>query len=353
MSRDEVRLEVGGKSVTDFISYEVTANIFAAAGSFKFELANSSVDVKEGARARLYVNGRLEMVGIVDIVEDSYDKSSSSLTVSGRDYMGLLIDSGVTSFNTLDGRELKELAAELLKDTPFVNRSSIIYGKGTRTDMAETAGVSFDVGMIQPRPGESIFDVLKRPAMARGLRFYVMPNGDFVFGRPRTSGRAEFRLVRRLNGRGNNIKAGRRIKNISKAHSHITVIGQMQGHVTLQPGALNLTETLENKDVPYYKPCVIEVGVDGITGAQEQLKEAAARELERERFEALKYEYTVAGHSQNGRNYQPNAICHVLDEQGKLRQDTNRLIYGRTLLRNKEDGTQTKLSLSRLGVVPA
>jgi prophage tail gpP-like protein len=196
--RDKVELLVDGKKVDRFKSYEVTSNLFTAADAFTLELSNPGVDIPAGARCRLVVNGAPELDGIVDVVERSYDKAGSALTVSGRDLMGLLVDSYCEEFVTLQNIELKALAERLLKKVPHINRKAIVYGKGDKSRAVELTETKEEYEFTQIQPGETVFEVLRKYALSRGMLFFSRPDGTMVFGLPRAGGEARFTVTHRL-----------------------------------------------------------------------------------------------------------------------------------------------------------
>ena len=70
--------------------------------------------------------------------------------------------------------------------------------------------------------------------------------------------------------------------------------------------------------------------------------------LEKMKFEGFQIQYKVPGHSQNGKNYAINKMCHVMDEVFGL--NDNYLMYGRTFEKSKQ-GVYTLLRIGLPGVV--
>jgi prophage tail gpP-like protein len=351
MSNDTVYLLIDGKLIEHFISYNVMSDLFVAEDTFQLELANPEIFIEEGQECELYVNDRLELKGYIEVVDETSDKSGTKVIVEGKDFMGLLVSSYCEDFIKLENIELKALAERLLRKVPYINLNDIKYGKGDKDRAVELSQRKEEFDYVQIEPGQTIFDVLKNYAMSRGMLFFNLPDGTFVFGQPVTAGEPEFTLIRRKSGKGNNIKGGGRKRDISRRYSRVKVIGQKQGSDSLTSTDLNVEGVYEDKDFPFYKPFVATTEYDG----QDPIKYAKIL-AENQQFNGNQFTYTVRGHSQGTKNYQVNKVCHVIDEtlvnKDGSTVDDNFLIYSRVFERSKESGTTTTLKLSKLGVLP-
>lgn len=341
---DHVALEIAGQRIENFTRYRIESDLFKAADDFSLTFEDPGVAIDPGTQCRVMVNGELEMHGIIDRVRDGYDSGNITLTVSGRDLMGLVVDSHVGTGQTDQDIELKDLAKDLLKDVPFINRKSIVYGKGDKAGGTDRDKDMFRAEKAQREPGKSIFDTLKDYAGERGLLFWCRPDGTFVFGRPVTTGRTAFRLVCRMDGRGNNVLSADRVRDMSGRYSQVTVIGQQQGDDWVAPEDINRSATAKDESFPFYKPYY--------TGLAEDLsdpKSYADLVLNQQRYAGFQLTYVVDGHSQSGRNFQANTLCHVRDEFFGYNQPF--FVAARTFNLGK-NGTETRLRLSLPGVVP-
>lgn len=332
---DKIALDVAGRRLEKFESYEVEADLYDAADAFRLTLGGIAFVPPAGSRCELHVNDTLELTGLIDRVEDGGDKNSLTCTLAGRDLMGVLVDSHVETFADMDEMPLKTLAETLLKPLPFINRKAVEYQLTTG-------------GAAQKHPrgdvGKTVFEILSAAARSRGVMFFAYPDGRMVFGRPKAKGKPQFQLIRRRDGRGNNVMSGQRVRDISQRYSSIKVLGQQQGADILGAADINVAATVTDPDVPYRKPLVVEATGDG------RSPEAQARMLlEKQRFDGFQLSYRVARHSQNGKNWQLNALCQVTDEV--LGIDGMYLITGRTYSLSKAEGQITQLKLSLPGVV--
>lgn len=335
MLQDKVVLQLEGERVEDFISYSIESHLYTADSAFTLELA-PIVNIKEGTRCEIYVNDSLELTGIVDRVELSYSKDDIKLTATGRDLMGLLVDSCCEDFATLEKYTLKQLVEKLIAKVPFISRKNVIYQDG-----ADKLDAPSEFTQIEP--GMTIFEALKQFVTAHGLMFWAMPDGTFIFGKPKSKGEPKFRLVCKKDGNENNIIDGSVAKDISKRFSKITIIGQKQGTDELETDQINVQASIEDDDFPFYKPYVA-----SLPSETDDAKKYARHLLEQMRQKGLQLQYKVAGHSQNGVNWRINELCQVEDEIAGINDVY--LIYSRTFEKSKQ-GVYTSLTLGLPGVI--
>ncbi|MDH3975619.1 MAG: hypothetical protein OEV42_15180 [Deltaproteobacteria bacterium] len=341
---DKVSLEINGMHIEHFISYEIDSDLYIADDAFHMELANPEIEIEPGQQCKLYVNNLVELNGIIERVDDRDSKSGTTLSVEGRDLMGLLVSSRVEEFVTLKDKKLKGVAEELLKNINFINRKGIIYGEGGKDDVRKkegdkVQGESFD--LVQAEPGQTIFQVLKDYAAARGLLFYSKSDGTLVFGKPVEKGEAKLSLIRRLNGKGNNVVSSSRSRNISGRYRKVTVLGQRQGADNLKAAELSASGVAEDKDFPFYKPYVTTAG-----GDVKDLKSHAEFIMDKQKRDGERLNFSTAGHRQNDKNWQVNELVRVIDERRGI--DENMLITGRVFKMSKDSGTTTDIRVARL-----
>jgi prophage tail gpP-like protein len=343
---DLISLVVGGIKLTNFVRYSVTSDLFEAADAFEIEIADISLDVKSGVRCELYVNGQKELTGLIDKVSKHIEKTDASLTIEGRDLMGIVVDSYCTEYPDLASIKLEDLAARLLKNTPFIGRSSIRFGKGDKDRIAPLTrrDVEEDYKYTQIKPGTTIFDALKTTAMAWGMIFFNLPDGTFIFGQPITEGKPGFSLISRKDGRSNNIISATLTEDYSQRYSQVTVMGQSDGDY--EGKGYNIKSTIKDASFPFYKPYVAILEHDG------QKPDAYARIImEDQKFKGYELEIKTPYHGQNGANYQVNAMYHVEHDDLKINGDF--VCYHRTFSRSKLEGSTTMVRLAKPGVTPA
>lgn len=359
---DSVRLEVDGRVVENFLSYSLASDLYQAADAFTLELANPETPIRGGQLCKVFVNGNLELYGLIDKVIRRYDKGGLKLTVQGRDKMGILIDNYAESFISIEGMKLKTLAERLIRPLPFINRADIEYQeniRGTLKHKKKTAGGAAPTSLLdlldkgqkvaRIEPGKTVFEVLKQYAESRGLLFYLIYQGNaakFVFGRPKVAGGdPAFSLInRKSDGSANNVESGERADDAKEHYSKIIVVGQQQGDDSMAPGKHNTYKILTDDQAPVPKTLV------AINNNDYQSAALHARMLmEKARLASQTLTYTVAGHSQGQNNWRINELCSVVDES--LDVDGVFLIYGRTFKLSLSEGTTTELVLGPPGVL--
>jgi prophage tail gpP-like protein len=290
------------------------------------------------------VNDQPELAGIVDRISESYDKGGKKMTVEGRDLLGLLNDTYCENFEGQEKLEFKDLVKKLLNPIPYIKRKEVEYAEGSKNKVTDKTGRKEEHEFVQIEPGQTVFEVLKNYAVARGLLFFSMPDGRLVIGEPLKSGKAEYTLINRKDGNGNNVLKGDRTRNISRRYSKIIVLGQKQGTESSSPEDTNAKGVAENKNVSLYKPLVTTASHDA-----GDLNKYAELLMKRQEYEGLQLTYRTFGHSQNGKNWQTNSVCRVEDDVFGI--DGDFLIYARTFELSR-DGVFTTLKLSTLGTTP-
>jgi prophage tail gpP-like protein len=338
---DDVKLQFGGKTYSNFLSYSIDSDLLFTAGAFTIELADKKTPVEVGEQCKIFINGNAELTGFIEKISYDDNKETTNLKVSGRDVMGLLVDAccEVSDCKALENVSLVNAARRMVRKIPLINHKDIIMQIG-----CEKQAVPH--GMLQVEPGSKIFDILSRYASMRGLIFYCLPNGVMVFGKPkarRLAGEPVFCLVREFNGINNNIKSCTIEKDISKGASKVTVISQGIGDDAY--GGSEILESFENPDfLPgFYKPLTIIQNGDKNSPAA-----LAKMTVEKMRREIYSLTYKVAGHSQNGGNWHINNWVSVQDEYLGIHGDF--LVYGRTFTNSKNNGKETELRLAKGGL---
>jgi prophage tail gpP-like protein len=350
---DSVTFTINGVKITNLLSYRVEANLYTADHAFSLELSHPETNIAKGAQCKLMVNNELVLTGITDKVTRSYDKSGVRLQVEGRDLMGLLVDSCCATFPTLKGKTLPNLAETLLANTPFINRSQIVYQEGLlaskqtggQAQQSSATLSSWDTpqAYAQVEPGQTIFDVLSNFAKSRGFMFFSLPNGTFVFGRPKSQGAAAFNLVCKKPGPNNSVISGEECHDCSRGFSQVTVMGQQQGQNSIAAAAINTTATVTDASFPFYKPYVT-------TNNNDQQSPAlhARAIMEKMKHDGYSLTYKASRLTQNGKAWTVNELCHVTDDV--LGIDATYLIFGRVFEMSR-NGVYTTLRLGPPGLV--
>lgn len=354
MSTDTVALQVDGQRIERWLAYEIESDLYVADDAFSLEVADPEITIKRGQRCELYVNGALELTGIIDRCSRQYDKRGLSYRIEGRDLMGLLVDSYCEQFVTVENKKLSDLAEMLLATVPFINRSTIEYqedvvgklkGKKRTVDEPIVGYMDTPQRISQIEPGMTVFEVLKGYAASRGLMFWAKADGTLVFGRPKAAGEPLYTLTCGKNDIITTVLRGEEVDDISKRYSKIVVIGQQQGQDEFDDASdINTRAQATDPTFPFYKPYVTQDNNDAVSPALH-----ARQIMEAQLHEGYQLGYTVQGHAQKGRNWQINELCQVRDEV--LGIDGVYLVAGRVFSRSRSEGTLTRIKLGKPGLI--
>ncbi|NLO90664.1 MAG: hypothetical protein GX410_01555 [Elusimicrobia bacterium] len=354
--RDKLKLTITDDSarataLEDFRAYEIDADLYQAADAWSIS-PRAGLAVADFARVQLSVNGQLALTGVVDSVERECSKEGRTVKLSGRDLMGLVVDQYAEQFNFEPKITLPVLAQTLLTSVPLINVKGITYEAADPVHQEELLAIA--------SPGQKVFDVLKAFASARGLLFYALPSGQFVFGRPRSTGAPRFKITFNRSCAANNALTGKVLQNFAARYKKIVVHGLLQGQdeaesqqkteaaagsSTAYKTDSEVKQTVVLKDVPLNR-----VYVEHENNGAIEVRHRANMIASRQRFESYKLTYTVPGHSQAGRVWDINELCEVEDDINGVKKGAY-LIYGRTFRLDKDNGPTTELRLGYPGVV--
>lgn len=335
---DKLVLKVGGNTISAFLSYRVEADLYQAAGAWELELdPTADLRVRGGQECTLEINDERVLTGVVDKVTTGYQKGTRRLTVSGRDVLGMAVDHCTQSFVTISNKTLKTLAKTLLRGVPILEKSTVEYSP-------ECSSIQSTENEVQVEPGQSVFDVLRAAAAARGVVFWAKADGTLVFGRPKAKGDARYKLRVREGSVDGPVTEATLVQDSTRHFARIVVVGQQQdsgdGDVDV-----NVEAVVTDSDAPLAKTLVV------VHNSDSQTPGAFGRALrEQQRAAARAIEYSVSGHTLNGVPWQIGELVYVWDDYLGVPGETF-LIYSRSFEMTKSQGCYTRLKLGRPGLV--
>jgi prophage tail gpP-like protein len=350
---DKIVLEVNGKRIEDFLSYSVDADLFTAAHIFSLEIRKPPIKIEPGMPCRLFVNNQLELTGVIDQTVSRCDKQGRTLSIVGRDLMGLIIDTYCEDFRGIDNMTLQDLATMLLKNIKFINIKQVsgelnLHGKirSRQSRGISLHSIMFDTTerVSQIWPGMTVFEVLHRAALSAGVMFFCLPDGSFKFDRPIVSGDIAYHITLNERGDGNNVLYAEIQKDLSKRYSKITVMGQRNLRPGDDPKKASFVGHAYDKTFPFYKPYVKVIHDDSQSPNQ-----MARLILEKMAHDGFHLTYDLPRHSQNNRNFTINQLAQVTDEVHGI--NGAYLVYGRTFKLDKQSGPITTLRLGPTGLI--
>lgn len=218
MAKGQVGLQVNGKEYAGWKSARVTRGIEAAAG--KFELAISErwsgagdlwpIQVED--ECAVTVDGQLLLTGYVDTRAASIGPEEHSLTVSGRDKAGALVDCSAV----LTGWELS--AVPLLQ---LANQLGAQFGVAVSMQAGLT--LTLPEGKLTVDPGEKAWAALEKACRVAGVLVISDGRGGLVLARA-GAGRATTALVQ-----GENVLSASIQEDATERFYRYVVYGQKPG----------------------------------------------------------------------------------------------------------------------------
>lgn len=161
---NQLALTIANHAHQTWQSYEVDSDLLIAADAFQVEIAPTSLVLPEfiniGADVRLTLDGQRILTGVLDDITESVAKSQHTVSLSGRDLAGQLLDCSVPLF---DGQELS--LSQILKQflSPF-NIPYVIEAASTAIRQKVTVDV-----------GETVWEAISKAAEANGLWQWFSP----------------------------------------------------------------------------------------------------------------------------------------------------------------------------------
>lgn len=192
----DVKLTVAGRDFGGWQSLRVTRGIEQIAGTFElgvsqlWPVVKGSQDltrnIDPGAECALAVDGETVITGFVDEVKPGYDANSHSVSVSGRDATGDLVDCSVAYRTWGMGVKMEQVVADVIKPFPKI-----------KLLVAVDTGGGLPLGW-SANESESVFECIERLARERGVLLFSDGQGHLSIMR---AGRARVgtALVRGVN----------------------------------------------------------------------------------------------------------------------------------------------------------
>ncbi|ECF7297797.1 phage tail protein [Salmonella enterica subsp. enterica] len=335
MANNRVALHVDGKVFTGWQSVEVTRSIEHMAGDFSLGVVlpgNSVPDsLRPGVSLVLDIDGKTVITGWVDTVKQRISARDLSISLSGRDKTGDLVDcSAVYKGGQWHNRTLQQIAQDLC--APF--------GVRVRWDVNDaTAAKPFATFTLEL--SETVGDALVRAARHRGVLVTSNEQGDVVF----TQARAQRTDTLTL---GENLLSCDYSNDWRDRFSEYNVKGHSGGGgkngdgLTAALIAAPKGSALDNR-ITRYRPKIIlaDHKVDATTARQRAL-----REERRALAKSVRFSATVRGwFRQNGDPWQPNLLTQISAERVGLTSGQLLVTTVKMTLDNQE-GAVTQLTLA-------
>ena len=314
MSTGVVALMVNGRLYTGWETVEITRSIEQIAGSFRLTVSDQDHPIREDDACEVRIDGETVITGFIDTVETEHDAGSHSITVSGRDAAGELVDCAI------DGRQFKD-------QTLLQIAESLSQPFGIHVVADVDIGAAFKDEKYEN--GQRIHDFLEQLARYRGVMLISDGQGSIRITRAATA-RAPASLVY-----GVNIKSGRASRSRMDRFSVYTVKSQSPD-IPGEQGA-SQQAVAEDAGMRRTRPTVI------VSDPQTDLTQRATWERNVRAGRAMPATHTVQGwHAAPHALWKPNTRTLVTDPKCRL-DAAERLIVACTYRYNDQSGMLTEI----------
>ncbi len=328
----EVILTTGGMQHRGWTSIRIQTGIQQISGSFELSLTQkwpgqpTARSIRMGEACTVAIDGETVITGYVDDVEPAYDADNNTLMVRGRDKTGDLVDCSAETpqggFEFADVN-LAQIAQVLCR--PF----------GVGVQVQTNIGEKFEKFAIQP--GESVFECIERAARMRGVLLMSDGLGHLILGRAGT-GRAGAALIE-----GETILRARALFSIRDRYSRYIGRAQSPGNDSWGgEQAAEVRAEVFDSQVPRNRPLIL-VAEDSADGST--LRERITWERNVRFGRGSSAEITVADWKHDGVLWRKNMVVPL--QSPSLAPDVELLIAGCEYVLNNEEGTVTRLTLTR------
>lgn len=324
-----VELRVNGAFYGGWKSIRIERGIEQIAGTFELSVTDRWVEqsavrqINPGQSCQVLIDQAVVITGYVDTVTPQYDKQQHTITVSGRDKTGDLVDcSAIHKSGQWSGRKLDQIAVDLCQ--PF----------GIKVFRNTDVGSAFNPFSIEE--SETVFECLERAARMKAVLLVSDGLGNLVLTRA-GSGAPVAALTE-----GEDILAARGEFSWKDRYSRYVIKSQGIGNDD-SSGPQVAHQQAESRDsaITRYRP-LITLAEDQGTGAT--LSQRAQWERNVRMGRGNRATITVQGWASEGNLWKPNTMVHLRSPM--LYADADLLIASVVFMLD-EQGTRTELQLVR------
>lgn len=339
VDQNRISLLIGGKTHKEWSSYDIDSDLLIPSDAWQVELGlpegiqppELGQSVKAGALVEVKVGNDTVLTGFVDDIVHNITHGQHTLSMSGRDQAGILLDCSAPIF-TKKQCTLQEVVDNVVKKLGITK----VEIRADKTVKAEKVNVE---------PGASAWDTLVQAAEANGLWPWFEPEGTLVVGGPDYSVPVSATLQLRKSGTGNNVISLSMTDSVSKRYSEVTVLGQSHG--TAQgKGKNNLKNKEEDKDITIHRPRIV---IDPDVTDDQSARTKARKLIADSRLEGFTLTAVVKGHrNSDGVLWNPGQRIDVVSEPHGL--NGTYFLMARKFQGGRGQGTTTTLTLKEDGV---
>lgn len=298
-------IEVNGVLYEDTLNIRVNRSMHNFMGYFEADVsanANEVLPVKEGDAVKIFADGSPILNGFIETVEVSYDATSHSIYLSGRDRTGDAFDSTVSGDKVFSAPNSLKDIIRLVLDAGNMQYIGVNEFASDIPDFADGETIEAEVG-------QTIINFLEPYARKLQVVMTTDENGDISLMRAGTVS-SGLRLAK-----GRNILSASFKKKGDKVFNKYTAVSQLDpiandeapaGEIVSQSGST----TIDNK---VRSSRVLEFNTEEDTNNEVSFNRAKF-EANIRRANSVNYSCAIQGHSINGKPFKINTLAFVDDD---------------------------------------
>lgn len=335
-----IELKLGNTIYSGWKKLDVTRSLEDMSGQFSLGVTvknnDSPLVLKPGQACQLAMNGQAVVTGYVDSVEVSISADERTITLSGRDKTGDLVDcAAIHGKGQWRNVSLETIAKDLCR--PF--------GVSVRWLVTDAAAATL-FRQWQIEPGETVFDNLARAARHRGVLMTSNAKGELVFTRAGEQSVATLIL-------GKSDRQGVKVLGLESTRSWLerfsvyrvkgaSAAGGRWGETQTPEQSTAIYMDTKDSEINRYRPTIL-LADDNMTKAKGTAR--AAWEQKRTMAHGTKASVTLQGWFQSsGQLWQTNNMVQLYAQSAGY-VDEPLLIVSVNFVLDNDGGTLTRLEL--------
>lgn len=335
LMQNNVVVEIDSKQHKVWKSYDVDSDFQIPADAFSFEIGvpanNAVLPDFSGKTAKVLIDGKLVMTGIVDTTRHSLRKGSRTYSLNGRDRASILVDSSAQITN-VKGLTVLDAVKKIAEPLGIKN----IQLKAEKNPLLDK--VDIDVGI-------DAATAIGRITNSAGLHWWFDPKGVLIVGGADYSTPPVDMLYCTREGKYNNFTDIEVMFDVANRFSEVTFLAQSHGKKS-DDNKNDLKWVYRDPDFPFYKPKTV---VLGDCENLESLQKQAKKQLSDWQLDAFDMKIVVPGHTTtDGTLWEAGQRVHVICEEYDI--DAIFFLMGRRFMLSKTEGTRTELRFKQDGV---
>ncbi len=336
---DKVSIVIAGESFEGWLDVSLDSDLFTQADAFKLSAPIPAKSVRAKilpfSTCDIYVGRDRQMAGFIDDVTPSGDRSSSRLSVVGRDLAAHLVDNESKKFNARD-MNIKTMIEKLVDPSWGIkvvlsnedNRRLLLGKKDKKKVSAATPE------FLKPIPrastkidgGQKISQIIDTHCKRLGITWWMTAKGELFLGKPnyKQSAAYSFRLapLGSSEAKNNNVERYSVQRSAADQYTEIVVngvgIAKTKGLFDSGSSAPKFTATAVDSELQRrgIKRKLI-ISDSDITSKSEATKRAQT-ELQRRKLAGFSISLTVPGYRQEDRLYAVDTLASVKIEEADV-----------------------------------